>query len=322
MINRTSSARILVVDDSEDSADITSIYLETGGFNQIEVVNSGQAALEIVGARDDDAAPTDDAHFDIIIMDIGLPDIDGIEVCARMRLNRPTRHTPILILSAAKEVQALNQAFMAGASDFVGKPISSIDLLARVRTLLRLRREQARRQLREEELTKTTRSEERRRFDASLMDDVTMIPNARFLELAVRQCGENGLSASLALVHIANFYGYVERYGEKAAKELVLSVRDILGNSAAPLRSSLIYYGNGTFMIFQPAAPDAAALTEVCAQITASTANIEMVNANGPAGKKLSLITHVDWRDSNDLDDITPDLLAKLDALSAKENHL
>ena len=128
--------QILIVDDSEDSADITAAYLEDGGFGNVTFARSATEAFEIMGVNGAnsgrDSAPRCD--FSLVIMDIMMPEIDGIEACARIRVDPQFRHIPILMLSAARDRQALNQAFVAGANDFVSKPVGEIDLLARVRT--------------------------------------------------------------------------------------------------------------------------------------------------------------------------------------------
>jgi two-component system KDP operon response regulator KdpE len=116
-------ARVLVVDDEPSILATMAPLLRSRGY-QVSTAMSGKAALESVERLDPD----------LVILDLGLPDLDGVEVC---RLLREGRSTPIIVLSArgaeADKVAALD----AGADDYVTKPFGAEELLARVRVALR-----------------------------------------------------------------------------------------------------------------------------------------------------------------------------------------
>jgi two-component system, OmpR family, KDP operon response regulator KdpE len=116
-------SRVLIVDDEPSILATMAPLLRTRGY-EVSTAMSGKACLESVERVDPD----------LIILDLGLPDIDGVEVC---RLLRDGRATPILVLSArgaeADKVGALD----AGADDYVTKPFGSEELLARIRVALR-----------------------------------------------------------------------------------------------------------------------------------------------------------------------------------------
>ena len=115
--------RILVVDDELSILATMAPLLRARGY-EVATATSGQAALDAV-----DRQPP---H--LVILDLGLPDIGGIEVCRRLREGRAT---PILVLSARGAEQDKVAALDAGADDYVTKPFSSEELLARVRVALR-----------------------------------------------------------------------------------------------------------------------------------------------------------------------------------------
>src|SRR5580765_7897224 len=119
----TRSARILLVDDEQSIQRGLTPLLTSRGYD-VESATTGQAAMVAF----DRAAP------DIIILDLGLPDLEGSEVCRRVRSVSPV---PIIVLSArgadADKIAALDQ----GADDYVTKPFSPEELLARVRVALR-----------------------------------------------------------------------------------------------------------------------------------------------------------------------------------------
>jgi two-component system KDP operon response regulator KdpE len=115
--------RILLVDD-EPSILATMAPLLRGRGYEVATATAGHAALDAV-ARD---AP------DLVILDLGLPDLDGIEVCRRLREGR---NVPIVVLSARNREPDKVAALDAGADDYVTKPFGSEELLARIRAALR-----------------------------------------------------------------------------------------------------------------------------------------------------------------------------------------
>ena len=117
------AARILIVDDEPSILATMAPLLRARGYD-VSTATSGHAALEAV----DRQTPQ------LVILDLGLPDLDGIEVARRLREGRST---PILVLSARGAEQDKVAALDAGADDYVTKPFGSEELLARVRAALR-----------------------------------------------------------------------------------------------------------------------------------------------------------------------------------------
>jgi len=117
---------ILVVEDERDIADLVKYHLEKAGF-PARVMGDGKQALDLI-ARD---------HPDLLILDLMLPGLDGLEVCRRLRGNTATRSIPIIMLTAkAEEVDRIVGLEM-GADDYVPKPFSPRELVARVKAVLR-----------------------------------------------------------------------------------------------------------------------------------------------------------------------------------------
>ena len=116
--------RILVVEDEKRIADFLSRGLESGGY-AVDVAATGAAAIDMVHATE----------YDLIILDLGLPDMDGMAVLKKIR-NRKTS-PPVLILSARDAVDDRVKGLEGGADDYLVKPFAFVELLARVRVLLR-----------------------------------------------------------------------------------------------------------------------------------------------------------------------------------------
>jgi DNA-binding response OmpR family regulator len=119
--------RIMVVDDEVGALTLIGIMLERGGF---EVLKAGDAyaALDLLNAETPD----------MIILDVMMPGMDGIELCRQIRGASRTQNTPVLILSARGDAEAVQQGMAAGADDYLSKPILHHDLISKVRELLKL----------------------------------------------------------------------------------------------------------------------------------------------------------------------------------------
>jgi two-component system, OmpR family, KDP operon response regulator KdpE len=122
-VERLVADRILIVDDEPNLLATIAPLLRARGYEVVTVM-SGHAALEAVH-RD---AP------DLVILDLGLPDLDGVDVCRQIR---ESRSTPIVVLSARGAENDKVRALDAGADDYVTKPFGAEELLARVRVALR-----------------------------------------------------------------------------------------------------------------------------------------------------------------------------------------
>jgi two-component system, OmpR family, response regulator len=122
----TASARVLVVDDEENIAYVVAAALRLAGYDVVTADN-GRAALS---AANDATAPVD-----LIVLDVMLPDLDGFEVCRRLRQDRID--VPILFLTARDATEDRLRGLTIGGDDYVTKPFSVEELVARVRVILR-----------------------------------------------------------------------------------------------------------------------------------------------------------------------------------------
>lgn len=117
--------RILVVDDEIGALTLIGIMLERGGFEVLKAKNA-DAALGVLDAETPD----------LIILDVMMPGMDGIELCRTIRARAKTQATPVLILSARGDAESVMRGMDAGASDYLPKPILHHDLVAKVRKML------------------------------------------------------------------------------------------------------------------------------------------------------------------------------------------
>lgn len=121
-------ALILVVDDDPTNFEVIEAFLD-GQDYRLHYINSGEAAIAAL----DHLAP------DLILLDVMMPGLDGLEVCRRIKAMPTGATIPIIMVTALSEKRDLARCFSAGANDFISKPINSIELLARARSMLLLR---------------------------------------------------------------------------------------------------------------------------------------------------------------------------------------
>ncbi len=122
------SPKILVVDDEPRNIRVLQILLEAKGYTVI-TATQGQEALERVKA----------GPPDLILLDIMMPRMNGFEVCQRIRADEDTQFVPIVMVTALTEAQDRIKAIEVGADDFISKPFDSYEIIARARSLLRVK---------------------------------------------------------------------------------------------------------------------------------------------------------------------------------------
>ena len=148
--------RILVVDDSEDWRDLTEAALLAAGYQE---VTTAESAVEAYGQLGLAPRPNNNAaSIDLIVLDVVMPEVDGIEACARIRSDPRYGDVPVVMVTAVSDMDSLFSAFVAGATDYIIKPFNRVELLARVRSVLKVKAELDRRRARESELISLTRS--------------------------------------------------------------------------------------------------------------------------------------------------------------------
>lgn len=118
--------RILIVEDDRDIADLVARYLRKSDF-EVDVASSGPAALIAIGDRPPE----------LLILDLMLPGVDGLEICRKVREASHTQAIPIIMLTARAEESERIAGLETGADDYIAKPFSPNELVARVRALLR-----------------------------------------------------------------------------------------------------------------------------------------------------------------------------------------
>lgn len=175
---------ILIVDDTKTNIDILLNLL--GERYDIVVALDGESALETL----------EESSVDLILLDIMMPNIDGYEVCSRLKSNEMTSDIPVIFLTARDDEDSIERAYEIGAIDYITKPFKPIELLARISTQLRVK-----------ELI------EHLNFISSY-DEMTGIYNRRkFFELSEKKFTQNRNDMYAVMIDIDKFKNINDSYG-------------------------------------------------------------------------------------------------------------
>jgi len=218
------SKTILVVDDTIANLDIL-----VGLLSEYDVIDtaSGREVLDIVKEE----------KVDLILLDIMMPDIDGYEVCRKLKSNANTKDIPVIFITAKTDEESIEKAYSIGGSDYVTKPFRPKELLARVKRELQLKSYQ-------EELKMLAST-----------DPMTKLYNRRYFNEIAKNIlnGErrNGCELSLMILDIDKFKNINDTYGHNIGDEVIIFISDILRKNQRE-SDVICRYGGEEFVILLP----------------------------------------------------------------------
>jgi sigma-B regulation protein RsbU (phosphoserine phosphatase) len=243
--------RILVVDDAEESREIIEAALLSGGYRDIASAASGWEAIKLleVGKATSGAPP----EADIVLLDVMMPEIDGIETCARIRNDPRYADTPIIMVTSLDDMESLANAFVAGANDYINKPLNRIELIARVRAALKLKAELERRQARERELLQFL-SNWGDKHSTVWIDEVTGLFVGEVAEAYLTAVSERHPGATMSVLALAVDRLDVIRsaQGDEVARRILAEVACAVRRAAASIGVVAASYRNGMITVVVP----------------------------------------------------------------------
>jgi DNA-binding response OmpR family regulator len=178
--------KILIVDDSEYNVELISSHLVSEGYD-VDVAYDGETGLKKINENPPD----------LVLLDVMMPSVDGYEVCRRLKNNDKTRFIPVILITALSNPDDKVKGFEAGADDFLVKPLNSIEMLARIKNLLRAReiaekqrqREQYEADLARELALRDVRLEEEAKRKQFYKDVVSSVTNGKLQLLERSEIG-------------------------------------------------------------------------------------------------------------------------------------
>ncbi len=232
--------RILVVDDVPDNVEILDARLSSRGY-EVVTASSGHEALELVRS--------DPPH--LILCDVMMPGIDGLEVSRRIRADRDLPYIPIILVTALNDTEDIVQGLETGADDYIAKPYNFQELEARVRAMLRIKdlQDQLDRQNRELEDANV------RLKKLSITDGLTELFNHRHVHQLLRdefeRSGRSGEPVAIAMLDLDRFKLVNDTYGHPTGDVILYETARILRETAREI-DMVGRYGGEEFIVILP----------------------------------------------------------------------
>jgi diguanylate cyclase (GGDEF)-like protein len=256
-------ATILVVDDTPANLSLMSSLLKD--TYKVKVANCGERALEIAQS---------DTPPDLILLDIMMPDMDGYEVCRRLKAQEATKDIPIIFITAMSDVENESMGFALGAVDFISKPFNKTVVKARIRVHMQLKRQS------------------RLLENLVFMDALTEIPNRRALDQTFAQewarSLRTGMPMSYILIDIDLFKQFNDHYGHGSGDDCLTRVAKALHGCVQRPSDCLGRYGGEEFAAIL-ANTDMDQALQVAQNFHASVAALQVPHAHSEVAPQVTI---------------------------------
>ncbi len=235
-----STAKVLVVDDIPANIHLLQTFLKTAGYHTDTAVN-GADALEKV----------DSFKPDLILLDVMMPKMNGLETCNVLKSNEETHHIPIIMVTALNEIEDKIRGIEAGADDFISKPFNKLELLARVKSLLRIKN------LHDElaEKVKQLEQAKERLGELAVTDGLTGLYNYRYFKeymgREIRRAKRHHLFFSLIMSDIDYFKNYNDTHGHLAGDHVLKTIAQLMIKNIRSIDVA-VRYGGEEFALVLP----------------------------------------------------------------------
>lgn len=235
-----SQIKILLTDDTPANLEIAGRVLEKEGYD-LYIADSGFTALEL----------SSETEFDLILLDIMMPEMDGFETCRRIRESEENRGIPIIFLTAKADIESVVKGFELGAVDYIRKPFNSLELKARVKNHVELKK------IREELERKNIRLQEayERLGVLARTDPLTGLLNRREvlerMEYEMVKHERNKRPFSIIIGDIDFFKQVNDTYGHQFGDQVLISIAELLRQSCRK-QDSVSRWGGEEFLLLLP----------------------------------------------------------------------
>lgn len=232
MKNGGRKRKILVVDDVPVNIQLLDTYLTSEGYEVISA-NNGQEAVDKVKTE----------FPDLVLLDVMMPVLDGFEVCKVLKSDAVTKFIPVIMVTALNEIKDKVKGIDSGADDFLSKPFNKLELLARVRSLLRIKDLNDQLQEKVEELEE---AKEQLRQQA-ITDGLTDLYNYRHFKeqllMELSRAKRHSLNISLIMLDIDHFKHYNDTNGHPAGDVVLRELAQLLKNNIRSIDIAVRYGG-------------------------------------------------------------------------------
>lgn len=313
---------IVIVDDTSFSLEIIKAFLLKGGYLDVITIKSARELYHLVDGYSDRGI----VEIDLILMDIIMPDVDGIVACRNVKKREWLADVPVIMVTAATDKENLQLAFTAGAMDFIKKPLDSVELLARVRSALRLKHETAGRKARETELIEITcqlQAANERLQNLSFLDGLTGIANRRHFDQELlqesRRAKRDNKFISLILLDIDYFKAFNDTYGHLKGDDCLKTIAATLKKVLKRPGDFAARYGGEEFAVVLPNTDDVGAAI-IAEELRASIVRGGILHVNSLCSVYVTVSLGVVTR-SAEQDQTPDDLILAADRALYRSKH-
>lgn len=254
---------VLIVDDEPGNVQALAKLIKDE--NRVQVANNGEKALAIA---------TGDQGPDLILLDIQMPDMDGYEVCRRLKEEPQTAAIPVIFVTARDSAADEERGLLLGAVDYIAKPFHPPIVRARVRTHLDLKR-------------KTDLLER-----IAWIDGLTDIPNRRYfddqLDKERRRAQREGHPLAVIMMDVDHFKAFNDHYGHGAGDTCLQQVAQVLRGATGRAADLVARYGGEEFVALLPGT-DAAGAAEVAERLRAGVEGLAIPHAHSSTASVVTL---------------------------------
>ncbi|KAA3616553.1 MAG: diguanylate cyclase [Calditrichaeota bacterium] len=228
----TKLGRVLVVDDVPVNIQLLTTHLKAAGYEVIPA-RDGEEALLLV----------QESKPDLILLDVMMPKLNGFEVCERIKANSATEYIPVIMVTALNDIEHKIRGEEAGADDFISKPFNKMELLIRVRSLLRIKllHDQL-----SEKIAELALAKERLR-QLAITDGLTRLYNHRHfkevLMLELDRAKRHNQNISVVMIDIDHFKCYNDTHGHQAGDVLLQQIACLYSNNIRKIDLAARYGG-------------------------------------------------------------------------------
>lgn len=269
--------RLLVVDDQPINIQV--LYQVFGAEYQVFMATSGAQALEMCKKN----------QPDLILLDIVMPDMDGFEVCAKIKENPETRAIPVIFLTALNDAAEETRGLELGAVDFIAKPVNPAVVQARVRTHL------------------TVKKQSDILRELAFLDGLTGVYNRRFfdqqLQVELARSIRTGNPLALIMLDIDYFKRYNDHYGHQAGDECLRQIALALKGCLRRPADLLARYGGEEFVCILPETDFDAAL-DLAASMEQTVRRLQIPHAGSEMAAIVTISLGVAGRGNDRLDSV------------------
>lgn len=232
MPDNSKQKTILVVDDVPVNIQLLNTYLSSEGYNVITATDGAESIDQV------------HAHTpDLILLDVMMPKMNGFEVCKYLKAQESTRFIPVIMVTALNEIEDKVKGIDSGADDFISKPFNKLELLARVRSLLRIK--YLHDELQEKVILLQKAKEELRQL--AITDGLTGLYNYRYfkeqLQQELNRARRHELHVSVIMIDIDHFKHYNDTNGHPAGDTVLKAIGMLLKDNIRKIDVAVRYGG-------------------------------------------------------------------------------